>query len=166
MQEPYVILFAGVPDVGRLAAVNYISIRLNLPVFSNDALRYETRLQNRQLQLDVPKFDTLRDERFGWVLKNHKSFIYDAGIDRRWPELKPELEKNGYSWKIISFNLSDELAQKLWREVSGNQPNEDEPNWLRQHADFVKKHGFEVDLKITDSELPHLIVELGKHFQL
>ncbi len=166
MAQPLAILFAGAPGSGKTIAANYLSARLNLPVLSNDTLRRETHLRTQSQQLDIAAFDKLHEERFKWILDHRLSFIYDASIDRRWPELEPHLAAAGYKWQIISFDLSDKLLQKIWRQIQGLPPRPQEPRWLKDHANFLKLCGSVVDLSITDGDLPKLIVKLDRHFKL
>jgi hypothetical protein len=147
-----VICLAGAIGSSKTTISNYLSTKLNLPVFNNDALRAE-------VTTDLGRFDAKehrrrRDERVREILSRGISFILDASIDRSWKQYYEELKKNGYHWLVISLDLSRSLLEKLYQNKNYSlSPAEIDKN-LKEHEKFLAEFGDQVALHITDDDFP------------
>lgn len=142
---------AGQPGSSKSPLAYYLSWKNGLPIFSNDAIRKEVMEDSLQPGWDNDEYQERRKERLNEVLGSNKSFIYDAGIERRWEELKPELEKAGYAWFVISFNLSQERLQKMRAVVGFNESQETVERWAREYKNFSNQYKDDIGLVIDDN---------------
>lgn len=139
------ISFAGVPGSGKTPVSFYVSWNTGLPIISNDATRFEVRE-------DLGRFDDTeylrrRDERVDAVLASGRSFIYDASVDRSWKEMVPRLERHGYTYHVISFDLDEQFVANLYRAKEYADPADD--HFFAEHAAFLKNYGGVVATSIT-----------------
>ncbi len=151
MSKPICIAFATAAGVGKTPVAHYLSINLNLPIFSNDSIRTEVREDKSELDEDV--YNQRRDERLKHLLKTGHSFIYEASVDRKWPSLKKELEENGYRFFIISFDLSTKFIEHLY-DTKGYGNREFLPGWINDHRNFLEDYRADVGLMIDNSTYP------------
>jgi predicted kinase len=144
-----VVLFAGMPAVGKSSIANHLSWKLGLAVFSSNILRAEVHQDTHDRELDIEEFNRRRDARFKELVESGQDFILDASIDRTWPEMKPKLEDAGYEFFIISFDLSDESTDKLVSTypVSWGKPPKE---YRADHQNFLNDFANDVKLTITD----------------
>lgn len=91
INKPLCIAFAGVVGSSKTPIANYLSCKLNLPVFNNDAIR--SGVIEDLGMLDTKVYEKRRDERLKEIIKNKISFICDASIDRSFR-----------SWKIFCLH--------------------------------------------------------------
>jgi len=104
--KPKCILFAGAPGSSKTPVAIYLSWNLGLPVFNNDAIRREVAEDTlRRICSQDPEFVKRQKERIDKFFKKRKSFIYDRNVDCTWEETKEKLNKYGYEYFLISFNL-------------------------------------------------------------
>ncbi|MFA6424348.1 MAG: hypothetical protein WCV83_03515 [Candidatus Magasanikbacteria bacterium] len=148
MSKRICITFAGAIGSSKTPIANYLSVKLNLPVFNNDAVRTE-------VTEDLGKFDSVehikrRNKRLKEITKSGISFICDLSVDREWKMLKKLLVKNKYRWFIISLDLSKQFLIKLYK-VKGysNSLNVLDKFW-NDHDNFIKNNGNEIGLHISD----------------
>lgn len=147
------LLFAGMPGVGKSSMAGYLSWKLGLPLLATDVIRAEVHQDNSSSELDIEEFNRRRDARMKELVDSGKDFILDGSIDRRWPEMKPQLEDAGYEFFIVSFDLSDELTDKLLKTYPGDwgKPPKD---YKDDHQKFLDDFGSDMNLAITDENYP------------
>lgn len=144
------ITFAGTVGSSKSPITNYISTKLDFPVFNNDIIR--TEVQEDVGSLVEREYLKRRDERLTAILQSGISFIYDASVDRAWPQFRNALVQNDYVWFIISLDLSKELLLKLY-EVKGydnSKPRLDQ--LLLEHQNFLDAYSDDIGVRITDEQ--------------
>ncbi|HUC90103.1 MAG TPA: hypothetical protein VMR45_04845 [Patescibacteria group bacterium] len=154
MSKPYCVTFAGVPGSSKSIVAHYLSERFNLPIFSNDNIRFEVRedllVDNICAPAALQEFEHRSTDRQEWILAQGMPFIRDASVDRSWKRLHEQLERAGYRWFIISMELSEPFLTRLYSMTGRRAALDSLPAYLRQHEDFVAKYGDQVKLRITD----------------
>lgn len=99
-----------------------------------------------------------KDQRGEELLKQGYPFIYDASIDREWAGLKERLVDSGYSYFIVSLDLSKDFLVKLY-EVKGYLESLKRIDLLiTDHENFLAEYGHEVNVKIDDQSFPNRLV--------
>lgn len=155
MSKSSCILFAGPAGCSKTPTAVYLSWNLGLPVFSTDVIRMEVLEDILENDLGNALISSRRDERLKKLINSKKSFIYDASIDRTWPEMKKEIERNDYRCFIISFDLTPELLAKMARAKRYGAGQELVDKWYNDHQNFLKENGEEVSLSINDNNFPN-----------
>jgi hypothetical protein len=148
MSKRICITFAGAIGSSKTPIANYLSVKLNLPVFNNDAVRTE-------VTEDLGKFDSVehikrRNKRLKEITKSGISFICDLSVDREWKMLKKLLVKNKYRWYIISLDLSKQFLVKLYKVKGYNNSLNVLDKFWNDHDNFIKNNGNEIGLHISD----------------
>lgn len=143
------ICFAGVPGCDKSSVAYRLSWELGMPIFSNDAIRKEIKIEHEG-ELDIPAYDERRKEYMDSLFSQHRSFIYDASVDRRWEEFKQEAGKNGYDWLLISFDLSPDFVRELGKSSASTIAEEHMINYHKHHQKFLEQFGSDATLRITD----------------
>ena len=113
MENKFIITFAGAVGSSKTPIAHYLSWKLNLPVFSNDAIR--TEMLEDSLVYDGKEYEKIRNSRLEEFMKSGVSFIYDASVDRKWSELKNNADVCGYSIFVISLDLSKDFLASLYK---------------------------------------------------
>lgn len=145
----YCVLFAGPIGSGKSPISNYLSFKLNLPVFNNDIIR--TEVKEDLLVWDETEYLKRRNERIQELLKLGNSFIYDASIDRTWPDYKDLIKKSGFQTIIISLDFSKEKLTDIYK-AKGYTAFEALDKTFTEHQHFLQDFEHDVDSHITDSE--------------
>ena len=152
MNAPLCIAMAGPAGCSKTPVAFYLSQQLNMPIFSNDAIRTEVREDTLKLELDIPKYLQRRDQRKRTLIAGKTSFIYEASIDRSWAELKAELAQDGYRWLVISFDLSFEFWQQICQAKGYKGVGREQlDKWFKDHQNFRAEFGSDVGLEINDA---------------
>ena len=149
-QNKYCITFAGAIGSSKTPIANYLSPKLNLPIFNNDAIRSEV----------VEDYGTLVDEehlkrrnkRLKEVIEKGICFILDASVDRTWPQLKKTLKENGYDHFIISLDLSKNLLERLYKAKGYFETLAKIDLTISDHEKFLQAFSDDIGLHITDAE--------------
>jgi len=145
----YCVLFAGPVGCSKTPTAVYLSHKLNLPIFSNDAIR--TEVIEDLGRLEEKEYIKRRDERLKQIARRGLSFILDASVDRRFQAVKEILEKRGYEYIIISFDLSKDFLVKLHKLKKYHRSVKKIDTLLKDHNDFLKKYEDKVGVKINDN---------------
>jgi hypothetical protein len=156
MSKKFVICFAGVPGSSKSTIINHLSTQFNLPVFSNDQLRYEVMADLGVDDINIPlaletynrRVKELRNE----ILALGNSFIFDCSVDRRWPVIKEELIQSGYSWFVISHDFTVSFVNKLQDATGRHWSVEDLNVYDKQHQEFLANYTKDVSLHLHDSD--------------
>jgi hypothetical protein len=154
----FVIMFSGVPGTSKSQIAHHLSWNLGLPIFSNDILRTE-------IYADMGHFDNdayikLRDNRLDQLIVSGKSFIYDASVDRQWPQAKKWLDDNVYEHFVISLNLDRVFIESLYK-AKDNIQVEMLDQWFQEHDIFLKQYPDVTNVSIdTDSFSQRLVTSL------
>ena len=154
MTKPYVIAFAGVPGSSKSIVAYYLSIAFSLPIFSTDNIRYEVKEDLLVGDINDPsalkEFKHRQQKRFQEILTSKQSFIRDGSVDRRWQEIKEQLDAAAYSCCLIDMELSRDFMLNLYRKTDRMWAIEELDAYMAQHTNFMKKYSSEVTVKITD----------------
>jgi hypothetical protein len=144
------ITFAGAIGSSKSPIANYLSPKLGLPIFNNDAIRSEVieDLGN----LDNEEHLKRRDARLKEIIENGTSFIIDASVDRTWSKLKESLQENGYDYFIISLDLSKNLLERLYKAKGYTDSLKIIDELMQDHQKFLDEFGGDVGVHITDAE--------------
>jgi hypothetical protein len=150
MENKFLITFAGAVGSSKTPIAHYLSWKLNLPIFSNDAIRTEVT-EDLGLSNDT-EYIKRRDNRLKEMAKSGLSFIYDASVDREWVNLKPEIENYDYRVFIISLDLSEELLMSLYKVKGYHETLAKIENFIFDHGNFLKQYSDAVGLHLSDNE--------------
>ncbi len=145
--KKFCITFAGAVGSSKTPIAHYLSYNLGLPIFSNDATR--TEVTEDLLQFDQSEYIKRRDERGQTILQSGRSFIYDASVDREWIRLRSWLREAGYSYYVISLDLSKYFITRLYR-AKGYTEIDRLDLLIAQHKEFTTKNSSAITLCITD----------------
>ncbi len=148
--KKFCITFAGAVGSSKSPIANYLSGKLNLPVFNNDIIR--TEVQEDMGKFDEVEYKKRRNERAEALLKSGVSFIYDASVDREWDLLKKWLIREKYNWFIISLDLSKDLLLKLYKIKEYADAQQRLEQLFLEHQVFLDKYSKEVGVHITDEQ--------------
>ena len=107
------ITFAGAVGSSKTPISNYLSTKLNLPIFNNDAIRSEV-IEDLGI-LNNEEHIKRRNSRLEETIKDGISFICDVSIDREWGGFKEILVSANYNFFIISLDLSKKMLIKLYK---------------------------------------------------
>jgi hypothetical protein len=147
-KKPICITFAGVVGSSKTPIANFLSCKLNLPVFNNDAIRSEV-IEDCGI-LNGDEHLKRKNDRIKEIIQNKISFICDASIDREWNLLKEGLEKSDYDYFIISLNLSKKLLTNLHKAKGYKESLSRLDQLFTEHETFLQKYGNDVGFTITD----------------
>ncbi len=150
MKQPICITFAWVPGSGKTPITNFLSTKIDFPIFNNDAIRSEV-IENYGF-LDEKVHLKIRNERLLEIMEQWKSFILDASIDRVWFEKKNLMKKFNYKVFIISLDLGENLIKKWYKNKNYTSFLEDFDTLFTDHKKFLEHFSDEVNLHITDLE--------------
>ena len=143
------ILFAAPIGAGKSPIANYLSYKLNLPVFNHDAIRTEVR--EDLLRMDVTEYEQRKNSRAKELINMGISFIYDASVDRNWPETKQTLLEHDYSPFIISLDFSHEKLVAIYK-AKGYTEFAALDKTFAEHQQFMAEHSADVSVAIGDSQ--------------
>lgn len=144
------ITFAGCVGSSKTPISNYLSTKLNLPIFNNDAILSEI-IENKGFW-DVEEHRKIRDRRLKEVLDSWISFIADISIDREWIGFKEQLSKYTYKYFIISLDLSKELLIKLYQAKGYDESLKRLDTLLQDHEKFLERFSDDVGFSISDDQ--------------
>ncbi len=144
------ITFAGAVGSSKTPITNYLSTKLNLPVFNNDAIRSE-------VTEDLGIFDSnehvkRRNERLKEIMENGVSFICDLSVDREWEEFKKQLTLNEYRYFIISIDLSKEFLTRLYKSKDYLESLKIIDKIINDHDIFLNTYNNDIALHISDDD--------------
>ncbi len=144
------ITFAGAVGSSKTPISNYLSTKLNLPIFNNDAIRSEV-IEDLEI-FDSEEHLKRRNARLEEIIKNKHSFICDVSIDREWEEFRKKLISSNYICFIISLDLSKMLLTKLYQAKQYFESLEHINELIQDHDNFLNKYSDDVNLHITDKD--------------
>ncbi len=150
MENKFLITFAGAAGSSKTPIAHYLSWKLNLPIFSNDAIR--TEVVEDIGSSDNTEYIKRRDNRLEEITKSGLSFIYDASVDREWAKLKKGIENYGYRVFIISLDLSEKLLKSLYKAKGYHETLEKIESFITDHENFLKQYPNVVGLHLSDNE--------------
>ena len=150
MVNKFLITFAGVVGSSKTPIAHYLSWKLNLPIFSNDAIR--TEIIEDLDSFNEEEYKKRRDQRLEQVAKSELSFIYDASVDREWSNLKRKIEPHGYRTFIISLDLSKEFLISLHKTKGYQETLERIDSLAADHNTFLVQYKHEIGLCIQDKD--------------
>jgi hypothetical protein len=144
------ITFAGAVGSSKTPITNFLSTKLNLPVFNNDAIRSE-------VTEDLGKFDSeehlkRRNERLMSVLEDGTSFICDLSVDREWKDFKKQLSLKGYHVFIISLDLSKDFLVRLYESKEYFESLKRIDEIINDHSVFLDNYENDIALHIQDKD--------------
>ena len=150
--KPVVICFASVPTGGKTTMAYFLSENFGLPIFSTDAVRYDTKAATSTIDINevIDQFSTNRQARANAMFARKKSFIYDGSVDRRWADVKKEAQAAGFTCLLISFDISKEKIDQNRKMQDRIETDELFNKWFADHEKFLSEHGTDVQLHITD----------------
>jgi hypothetical protein len=149
-KRPICITFAGVIGCSKTPISNYLSCKLGLPVFNNDAIRSE-------IIEDLGFFDEKihtekRNELISDILKNKRSFICDASQDREWANFKKIILEHGYDFFVISLDLSKDKLEELYKNKNYNESLLRLDQLILEHNKFIENYSRDIGISINDSD--------------
>jgi len=151
-KKPICITFVGVVGSSKTPITNYLSTKLNLPVYNNDALRSEV-IEDLGV-LNQEEFIQRRNIRLSDIITSQVSFIADVSVDREWLSIKEKLISNNYQFFIISLDLSKDLLTRLYQAKNYIESLSRLDQLLQEHQDFLNQYSQDVSLHISDNDFP------------
>jgi|688.fasta_scaffold13346_8 hypothetical protein len=149
-KKKFFITFAGAIGSSKTPIAHYLSIKFNLPIFNNDAIRSEV-IEDIGF-LNNEEYIKRRDLRLKEILDSGIPFIYDASIDRAWEDKKEYIIQSQYEAYIISLDLSKELLIKLYQAKKYNESLLIIDTLIKDHNDFLEQYEDDINLHITDKD--------------
>lgn len=150
MRKNYCILFAGAVGSSKTPIANYLSGKLNLPIFNNDAIR--TEVIEDLGEFDPSEHINRRNERLGEIFENNFSFIIDASVNSEWKNLKGIIDKFGYEYFVISLDFEKDFLKKLYKTKNYNESLQEVDKFFNEHEIFLEENGSEIDFHIKDND--------------
>jgi len=147
--EKIVITYAWAIGCWKSPITNYISTKLWLPSFNTDAIRSE--IYEDYLKFDENEAQRIIKKRYSSIIKEWKSFIFDASVDRKWRSLKEDLIKNWYKYFIISIDLDKETLLKFYKAKSYFESIKRIDNVYEDHQNFLKEYSSDINLHINEN---------------
>jgi hypothetical protein len=149
-QKPICITFAGVIGSSKTPIANYLSCKLGLSIFNNDAIRSEVA---EDLGFsDEAVQEERRNKRLEDLLQSQLSFICDASVDRGWNIFKQKLSEYGYDWFIISLDLSKEKLVEFYKIKNYQESLLVLDQYFSDHDRFIKENKKDIGISIDDSK--------------
>jgi hypothetical protein len=152
--KPYGVVFAGVQGTSKTIIAQHLSYTFNLPIFRTDTVRHEVKEDMLVDSINIPEalaeYERRYDARHGEILKRGKPMIFDNSVDRRWGTIKPKLQTAGFTWYLISLDLSRQFIETLYAKTGRAKAIEKLDRYFQQHEEFVAKYSGDINLKITD----------------
>lgn len=148
--KKFCITFAGAVGSSKTPISNYLSTKLALPVFNNDAIRSE-------VVEDLGVFNSdehikRRNLRLREIAESGISFICDASVDREWEGFKKQLQNSGYKCFIISLDLDKDFLKNLYNIKGYFESLKQIDEWINDHNIFLEKYSNDVALHITEND--------------
>lgn len=150
--EKLCITFAGPVGSSKTPIAHFLSIRLGLPIVSNDALRAE--VTEDLGRMDEIEYETRREARLESVLKSSRSFLYDASVDRRWVDMKKALMEYGYAWRIVSIDIGKDMLSAILERKGYDKSLAHVDRYIADHDAFLEAFSKDVSIHISDSQFP------------
>lgn len=155
MKQPYVVTFAGVPGTSKSIISQHLSCILNIPSFANDRVRDEVKEEFLVADINEPhalaEYEKRAAKRRADLFSSGRSFILDSSVDRKWQEIKHQVQEAGYAYFLINMELSREFMENLYSKTSRLKALEQLPNYMKQHQDFMKQFSQDISVTITDT---------------
>jgi len=148
-----IILFAGAVGCSKTPTAFYLSQQLNLPIFSNDVIR--TEVMEDLGFLDEVEYVKRRNERFLDLVLRGISFVNDPSIDRQYQDTFEILEKYGYEFFVVSFDLSKEFLRELYKIKKYEESLANLDQLFLDHENFLKINQDLVGVRINDESFPN-----------
>lgn len=148
--KPLCITFAGAVGSSKTPIANFLSCKLKMPVYNNDAVRTEV-IEDFGF-LDEKIHRERLEQRLGDIIKNQTSFICDASQDREWTAFKSKLSEYGYDWFIISLDLSKEKLVELYTRKNYNDSLPRLDQMIAEHNKFLQEYGEDINISIKDND--------------
>ena len=146
--KKFCITFAGAVGSSKTPISNFLSTKINLPVFNNDAIRTEVIEDLGMFSSD--EYTKRRNVRLKDILESGISFICDASIDREWKEFKKFLTAEDYHYFIISLDLSKDLLTQLYETKKYYESLERIDKLMNDHNLFLSENADDIGLHILD----------------
>ena len=120
-----------------------------MPTFNTDTIRSE--ICEDYLKFDENEAQRRIKKRYSSIIKEWKSFILDASIDRKWWTLKEDLIKNWYKYFIISIDLDKETLLKFYKAKSYSESMKIIDKVYENHQNFLKEYSSDINLHINEN---------------
>lgn len=148
MQKMF-ISYAWAIGCWKSTITNFISTKVWLPTFNNDAIRSEVATDFSWP--DETEAIKRIKKRLNSTIKEWKSFIYDASVDRtRWT-LKNILIKNWYKFFIISIDLNKETLLQSYKRTSNFEAIKKIDNVYEDHQKFLNDFDNDINIHINET---------------
>jgi hypothetical protein len=166
LNGPVAVVFAGVPGSSKTIIAFYLSGKFDLPMFSNDTLRYEVKEDMLVDRLVLPEdllqrginapaalaeYERRLKERHLELLSTGRSIIFDGSVDRTWTERKQRLIDHGYTYYLISIELSRPFLEALFSATGRASSIAELDHYFEHHERWLELYAGDVDLEITDA---------------
>ena len=148
--KKFCITFAGAVGSSKTPISNFLSAKINLPVFNNDTIRTEV-IEDLGI-FNSDEYIKRRDVRLKDILESGTSFICDASIDREWKEFKKFLTTKDYQYFIISLDLSKDLLIRLYNTKEYYESLERIDELINDHNVFLSKSAGDIGLHVSDDD--------------
>lgn len=165
MEKPYAVVFAGVPGTSKSAIAYNLSWNFNLPILSNDSVRFEVKEDLRVHSLSIKEdlqfvsmhgngaleeYERRIKQRRRTIMALGNSVIFDGSVDRRWSEVKAELIEHNYDWFMIDMELSEAFLAGLYTGTGRESFLPQLSAYLDDHRRFLDQCSSDISMEIRD----------------
>jgi hypothetical protein len=161
--KKYCILFAGPIGCSKTPIANYLSCQFGLPILSNDSIR--TEVAEDLGGYNQEEFEKRRDRRLEEMFKKDESFICDASIDRKWPEIKKYIDQYHFNCFIVSINLTKNFLIKLYNIKGYDESLKSIDRFIDDHEKFFTNNEKEIDVTIDDENFKDRLRTIENKFE-
>lgn len=154
-KNKFCITFAWAVWSSKTPITNYISTKLNLPIFNNDAIR--TEVIEDLWEFNQEEYTKRRNSRLKDILDSNISFIYDASVDREWLKFKEQLMIRNYKWYIVSLDLSKDLLARLYLSKEYHESLKRIDELINDHKIFIENNSQDINLHISNEQFDNRI---------
>lgn len=144
----YLVTFAGPIGSSKSPIAHYLSHQFNLPIISNDVIRTEV-IEDLTFP-DEEEFRHRARTRCLDLLQSSQPFIFDASVDRQWPNIEVDIQQSQYQVFLISLDISYSFLEKIH---AYKQYHDSAGRLLanyQQHQDFLKQFSSLISISIND----------------
>jgi len=164
-EKPYAVVFSGVPGTSKSSIADYLSWNFDIGILRTDSIRFEVKEDMRVKHLSIgedldfsspngngalEEFERRLRERRRSILAIGRTVILDSSMDRKWAEVRAELEAYGYDWFMINMELSKNFLVDLYNGTGRESFIPQLDGYLRDHRKFLDSYEQDIDLEIND----------------
>jgi len=165
VEKPYAVVFSGVPGTSKSITAQAISCEFQIPILSNDTVRFEVKEDLRVKHLSIKEdlefasvnqngalveYDRRIKERRLEILDRGIPIVLDGSVDRTWETVKNDLMVNNYDWFMVDMELTRQFMEDLYRGTGREAFIDQLDSYFEDHRIFIEHHQADISVEITD----------------